>query len=312
LTDISDDLIQPFQIEAGGLRGRLVRLGQSVDEILNRHAYPDAVGRLLGQALALTGALAGALKFDGVFTLQTGGDGPIPMLVADFRSPGNLRGYAQFKPEALADVVARHGEDASVPRLLGAGHIAFTVDLGEGADSYQGIVALEGASLADCAHKYFRDSEQIDSAIRIAARRVENGDGGMAWRAGAVMLQRLPEGDPALIARGAEFERDEISDDDWRRAAVLLASVKDEELTAADLSPHQLLWRLFHEDGVRVFNPVPLTARCRCSEQRAHDVLANLPVDELKELAEAEKLTVNCEFCNATYVFALSDFTAPS
>lgn len=312
MSEPDDDLIQPFQIEAGGLRGRLVRLGPSVDEILNRHDYPGAVARLLGQALVLSGVLAGALKFDGVFTLQTGGDGPIPLLVADFRSPGNLRGYAQFDQEALAETVARHGEDASVPRLLGAGHIAFTVDLGEGADSYQGIVALEGATLADCAHKYFRDSEQIDSVIRIAARRVEAAGGTAVWRAGAIMLQRLPEGDPALIARGAEFERDEISDDDWRRAAVLLASAKDEELTAPDLSPHELLFRLFHEDGVRVFEPKALKAQCRCSEQRAEGVLSSLPPSELVDLAEDGKLIVNCEFCSASYVFPLSQFDAPA
>jgi molecular chaperone Hsp33 len=306
---MQDDLIRPFQIEGPGIRGRLVRLGPAVDEILNRHAYPAPVARMLGQALALSSVLAGALKFDGIFTLQTKGDGPIPLLVADFRSPGLLRGYAQFDGDAIDALTgSRDASSISVPRLLGAGYIAFTVDQGADMDRYQGIVALEGATLADCAHNYFRESEQIESAIRLAAEQVPDADGKLCWRAGALMVQRLPEGDPALMARGAEFERNEVSEDDWRRAVMLLASARDAEILDPGLDGDQLLYRLYHEDGVRVFEASPLRAGCPCSEERALSVLRSLPQSELADLADDGKLEMTCEFCNASYVFPLEMF----
>lgn len=313
MTPISDDYLRPFQIEGMTVRGRLVRLGPALDEILSRHDYPDLVSRLLGEAVALSSALAGALKFDGVFTLQTKGDGPLSAMVADVKSPGDLRGYAQFDADAIAGFEA----DArpSIPRILGGGHIAFTVDQGTDTERYQGIVALEGQSLADCAHNYFRESEQIDTAIVLACGRGPDSDGdgdsdsdGGAWRGGAIMLQRLPEGDPSLLARGVEVERDEASEDDWRRVVTMLASTKDSELLDPALSGDDLLYRLFHEDGVRIFEPTDLRPGCRCSPARAERILAQLPADELPGLAVDNALIVTCEFCNAYYTFTLDQF----
>lgn len=304
-----DDYIRPFQIESAGIRGRMVRMGPMVDEILQRHDYPEPVSRLLGQALALTSVLASALKFDGVFTLQTKGDGAVPLLVADYRSPGRMRGYAQFDDEAVdAAVEAAPDSDPSVPRLMGSGYIALTVDPGSGQDRYQGIVALEGATLADCVHAYFRESEQLESAIRVAVDETVDDSGARSWRAGAIMLQRLPEGDPGLMARGVEFERDEVSDEDWRRAVTLMATARDEELINPHLSADDLLYRLYHEDGVRVFDSMPLEAGCRCSQQRAERVLESLPREEVTDLAVDGELIVTCEFCNASYRFALERF----
>lgn len=306
---MADDFIRPFQIESAGIRGRMVRMGPLVDEILQRHDYPKPVSRLLGQALALTSVLATALKFDGVFSLQTKGDGAVPLLVADFRSPGLLRGYAQFDGDALeAAVEAAPGDEPSVPRLMGSGYIAFTVDQGSAKDRYQGIVALEGATLADCVHAYFRESEQLDSAIRVAVDETVDADGERSWRAGAIMLQRLPEGDPGMMARGAEYERDEVSEEDWRRAVTLMATASDQELISPSLEPDDLLYRLYHEDGVRVFEGVPLQAGCRCSRHRAEVVLDSLPRTELADLAVDGELIVTCEFCNATYRFTLTQF----
>lgn len=306
---LTEDCIRPFQIESAGIRGRMVRMGPMVDEILQRHDYPEPVSRLLGQALALTSVLASALKFDGVFTLQTKGDGAVPMLVADYRSPGRMRGYAQFDDAAVdAAIEAAPDKEPSVPRLMGSGYIAFTVDQGSVEDRYQGIVALEGATLADCVHAYFRESEQLDSAIRVAIDQVVDARGERSWRAGAIMLQRLPEGDPGMMARGVEYERDEVSEEDWRRAVTLMATARDEELVSPNLTADDLLYRLYHEDGVRVFDTVPLEAGCRCSEARAERVLASLPPAELADLAVDGALIVTCEFCNATYTFALSQF----
>ncbi len=302
-----DDLIRPFQIEGVGVRGRLVRLGPALDQILHRHDYPDLVANLLGEAVALSCVLAGALKFDGIFTLQTKGDGPISTLVADFKSPGDLRGYAQFDADAVDGIDASTAP--SIPRLQGAGHIAFTVDQGADTDRYQGIVALEGHSLADCAHNYFRESEQIETAIALACARVSE-DG--PWRGGAIMLQRLPEGDPSLLARGVEVERDEVSEDDWRRVVTMLASARDSELTDPNLPGDDLLYRLFHEDGVRIFEPTTLQPGCRCSSERAERILRQLPETELPDLAVDNQLIVTCEFCNASYTFALEQFVTSS
>jgi molecular chaperone Hsp33 len=307
LTAPPDDLIRPFQIEGMGVRGRLVRLGPTLDEILGRHDYPDLVSHLLGEAVALSCALAGALKFDGVFTLQTKGDGPVTTLVADFKSPGDLRGYAQFDADAVGSIDS--SSNPSIPRLQGAGHIAFTVDQGADTERYQGIVALEGQTLADCAHNYFRESEQIETAIVLACGKA----GAEApWRGGAIMLQRLPEGDPSLLARGVEVERDEVSEDDWRRVVTMLASTRDSELTDPGLAGDELLYRLFHEDGVRIFEPTALQPGCRCSTGRAERILRQLPDTELPELAVDNQLIVTCEFCNASYTFPLEQFMASS
>jgi molecular chaperone Hsp33 len=291
----ADDLVQPFQVDPFGLRGRLVRLGPLLDEILTRHAYPEPVAAMLGEAIALAAALAGALKYAGVFTLQTKGDGPIGMLVADIASDGAVRGYAQFDAAKLEKAMAGGDVAGSVPRLMGAGYLAFTVDQGEHTDRYQGIVELQGASLADCAHHYFRQSEQVEAGIKVAVARIRGDDGAARWRGGSLMIQRLPpEG---------ETVRREAAEEGWRRAVILMSSSTSAELVAPELAPEQLLFRLFHEDGVRVYRRHPLLARCRCSRQRVETVLRLLPADELAEMKVDGRVTVTCQFCSASYGF---------
>ena len=297
---VVDDLVQPFQIDSSGLRGRLVRLGPVLDEILTRHAYPEPVALMLGEAIALAAALAGALKYDGVFTLQTRGDGPIRLLVADVTSAGAVRGYAQYDEEKLAKALAAapggaSGIGDSVPRLLGAGHLAFTVDQGEHTDRYQGIVELEGATLAECAHHYFRQSEQVEAGLKVAVARWPDGDGTARWRGGSLMIQRLPpEGDPA--------KRD-AAEDGWRRAVILMSSSTSRELVDPDLAPEALLFRLFHEDGVRAYRHHDLAARCRCSRERVETVLRMMPADELATMKIDGHIVVTCQFCSAVYDF---------
>ncbi|MFZ5792778.1 MAG: Hsp33 family molecular chaperone HslO [Pseudomonadota bacterium] len=296
---VADDRILPFQIEASALRGRLVRLGALVDEVLRHHAYPAPVAERLAEMLALAAALSGALKFDGVFTLQIKGDGPVRLMVADVTSAGHMRGYAQFDAEAVAALGG--GPAPSVPRLFGAGYLALTVDQGPHTERYQGIVELAGATLADCVHGYFRQSEQLEAAIMVAARPPAPGvDRG--WRVGALMLQRLP-------LAGSEIARD-AADEEWRRALILMSSCSAAELTRPDLPAEDLLYRLFHEDGVRVYRDHRLEARCRCSREKVERVLAALPREDLAEMRVEGEVVVTCEFCSRTYRFADAEIAA--
>src|SRR6202521_2056700 len=205
-----------------------------------------------------------------MWTLQTKGDGPIRMMVADVSTTGAVRGYAQYDAEKLDAALARARAAApSVPLLVGSGYIAFTVDQGEDTDRYQGIVELAGSTLTECAHHYFRQSEQLQAGIKLSVGRA--GPGG-AWRAGGLMLQRVPlEGGYTVIADDVE--------DGWRRAMVLMSSATPEELGDPELSPHRLLFRLFHEEGVRVFETHPVEARCRCSSERIGRILRSFPAD---------------------------------
>ena len=302
-TTIADDLVRPFQIDPFGLRGRMVRLGPLLDEILTRHAYPAPVAQMLGEAITLAAALAGALKYDGVFTLQTKGDGPIGVLVADVTSDGAVRGYAQFDGDKLARATAGGGVIAgAVPRLLGAGYLAFTVDQGGNTDRYQGIVELQGASLAECAHHYFRQSEQVEAGLKVAVAQVADAQGVRRWRGGSLMIQRLPPEGTALAREAAE--------DGWRRAVILMSSSTASELVDPALSPETLLFRLFHEDGVRVYRRHDLVARCRCSRARVETVLRMLPPDEVAAMKVDGAAVVTCQFCSATYRFDDADLHA--
>jgi len=294
-----DDLVQPFQIDPFALRGRLVRLGPTVDRILSQHDYPEPVAAILGEAITLAVVLAGALKYDGIFTLQTKSDGPVRLIVADVSTEGAVRGYAQYDRERLDQVPADgSGLSPSVPELIGKGYIAFTVDQGEHTERYQGIVELIGGTLAECAQHYFRQSEQIQAGIKLSAAR--SGDNG-AWRAGGLMLQRVPpEGGYTVIADDVE--------DGWRRAMVLMSSATPGELVDPQLSPHRLLFRLFHDEGVRVYPTHPIEARCRCSEERIGRILRSFPADDIEDMRKDEVITVTCEFCNTSYDFAGEDF----
>jgi len=287
-----DDLVLPFLLPTAGVRGRLVRLGAAADEILTRHDYAGPVAQLLAELLVLTGGLGSLMKFDGIFTLQTKGDGPLRLLVADVTSDGALRAYAEADAAALARLLAREPAP-SLPRLCGAGWLAFTVDQQDSAQRYQGIVALEGQTLADCFLHYFRQSEQLPTAIHIAAERVAD-----RWRAGGLVLQRLPEnehGQGELLAEARE--------EGWRRATLLMATLKDAELLDPALAAEALIWRLFHEEEIEASPPRSLAARCRCSRRRSERVLAMLSDEELAEMTVEGLVTVTCQFCNRSYGF---------
>jgi len=296
------DFIRPFQLETSSLRGRIVRFNGVLDDIIKAHDYPPVVSQLLAETITLCSMLSSMLKFDGIFTLQTQGDGPISMLVADVTSEGHIRGCASFDPErvevarkqlaAFSKTHVGEGSDNHLAQLLGKGHIAFTVDHGLKIERYQGIVELKGKSLVECVQHYFSQSEQIDTGIKMA---VGERDG--VWRASGLMLQHMPE-------EGGEKgvkDSSNLDEDDWRRAMILMQSVTEEELLSPDLDAHNILMRLFHEEGVRVYDPIAVRHQCRCSQERVENVYQMLPPEDQKELLEDGKVKMTCEFCSTDY-----------
>jgi molecular chaperone Hsp33 len=284
-----DDLVSAFQIEGWPVRGRLVRLAGAVDEILTRHEYPEPVAALLGEACALAALVGSSLKFDGKLIVQAQGDGPVHYVVADFDTSGGLRGYCRFDPERVAEVskgFARPGAKT----LLGHGVFIMTVDQGEFLDRYQGVTAIEGESLSLCAEQYFAQSEQIPTRVRLATGQLHT-DAGPVWRAGGALIQNIAGDD----ARGSTEEA-------WEKAEALFCSTADDELVDPSVSGRTLLFRLFHEDGVRLFEAKPLRAFCRCSEDRILDLLRSFPADERAEMTEADgRIRVTCEYCSRSY-----------
>ncbi len=298
-----DDAVIPFRTVKSGVAGRIVRLGPAIDHVLTRHDYPEGVSRALGEALVLTALLGNPLKDGGRLIVQTKSDGPLGLLVTNYDAPGRLRGYASFDRARLALPGAGLGTGA----LLGKGHLAMTIDPGSDQPSYQGIVALDGSSLVDAAHAYFRQSEQLPTMIRIAVGRqflgaTESRPAGWRWRAGGLIVQHVPKegGEPR-----ADDERiDGEDDDNWVRVRLLAETAEDEELIDPLLSSERLLLRLFHEEGVRVTPSTPLAAVCRCSRQRIATFLGRFGAGELSDLEEADgAITVTCEFCSTRYRF---------
>jgi len=305
-----DNFVQPFTVPALDVRGRLVRLGPEVDRIIRRHGYPDSVSRCLAEAVALTALLGTSLKFDGRFILQAQTDGPVSMLVVDFDTPDQIRACARFDAEAIAALP----RDTRPGELLGKGALVMTIDQGQDMNRYQGVVALDGGSLEDAAHQYFRQSEQIPTFVRLAAAEMFSAGSEGAWRAGGLMIQYLPEGgaasrdlDPGDAPEGHRHEADD-EEDAWREARLLSETVEDHELTDPSIGTDQLLYRLYHERGVRVFEPLQLVERCRCSRERVRDMLANFPADDVEGMVRDDGvIEVTCEFCSQGYEFQPSE-----
>lgn len=307
-----DDLVLPFEVKPLGVRGRLVRLGAAVDDILHRHDYPAPVSALLAEAVALTAILGAMLKFDGKFILQTKTDGPVDMIVADYVSPGRIRGYARFDRARVTAL-----ENPTQSDLLGKGYLAMTVDQGPDMERYQGIVPLEGDDLTAAAHAYFEKSEQIPTALRMAAGPLlERGSKAESWRTGAIMVQHLPrEGGasplPAHSGDAPEGSEDAApqENDDWVKAKLLLTTVEAHELLDPQLSAEELLYRLYHEDGVTAYPATPLERYCSCSHDSITRMLARFPAEDQADMVENGEIAVTCEFCSTTYRVSPGELT---
>ena len=284
--------VTPFHLPGRQVRGRLVRLGPLADALLTRHENHPAVTALSGQALALAAALATALKFRGSFSLQAKGDGPVRMLLADCTEDGALRGYARAEPEGLATLLAAEPAPTAAA-LLGHGYLAFTVDQGGDREQHQGIVAIEGESLADMALHYFATSEQLECAVHLACAKYDAG-----WRAAALILERVSGEGGIQVDLDREAQRDA-----WTTATVLARTLRDSELLDDDLPAEQLLYRLFGNEGVVADRPRALAYGCRCSRARLSGILEGFSADDLDHMAISGDIVMTCEFCNLDFRF---------
>ncbi len=286
---VGDDMVAPFQIEGEAVRGRIARLGAVVDDILSRHAYPEPVANLLGEACVLAALVGASLKFQGRLIVQAQGDGPVRYVVADFDTSGALRGYCRFDADAVAAASTGFAR-AGARSLLGQGLFVMTLDPADMKERHQGVVAIEGETLALCAEQYFAQSEQVPTRVRLAVAQGPDG----RWRAGGAVIQNVADDD----ARGSTA-------DAWERAQALFETLGEDELVEADLPAERLLYRLFHEDGVRVFPAKALSAECRCSPERVAGMLQAFPQAERAEMVEADgRIHVTCEYCARAYAIA--------
>lgn len=295
----SDDFAAAFQIEGWPVRGRLVRLGEAVNTVLSAHDYPEPVAALLGEACVLAAIVGSALKFEGRLIVQAQGDGPVRYVVADYDTAGTLRGFCRFDPEGVAaasEGFVRPGAQT----LLGKGVFMMTIDRGEDFERTQGITPIEGESLSLCAEHYFTQSEQVPTKVRLAVGQVTT-DAGTSWRAGGAMIQVIASDD----ARGS-------TEDVWERTRALFFTLGDDELIDPTISAETLLYRLFHEDGVRLEGAKTLAAVCRCSRERIVAVMQSFPVEDRAEMIEDDgKIHATCEYCSTVYEIDPSEIEQP-
>ncbi len=317
LTFAGDDKVVPFQVDGLDVRGRAVQVGPLLNTILERHEYPPVVACLLAEAVVLTALIGTSLKFSGKLTLQTKGDGPVDLLVADFSAPENMRAYARFDEERLAEATA--AGQTSPEQLLGNGILAFTIDQGVGMQPYQGIVPLDGSSLEDIAGVYFRQSEQLPTRVRLGVAELfdRDGDGKPRhnWRAGGIIAQFLPQAPERLRQRdlhggdGDEGAAEYSEDDAWTEAVALIDTVDMDELTDPQVPSEKLLFRLFHEQGVRVYEPQLIVDRCNCSRDKIKGVLSGFSAEEIHDSQEDGVISVTCEFCSTTYHYPVEELS---
>lgn len=288
----ADDLVAAFQVDGHAARGRIVRMGAALDDIVSSHDHPPAVKRLVGEAVLLAALVGDSLKFDGRLIVQANGNGPVNFVVAEWNSGGAVRGFAQYSGAPVSD-------DAGVAQLLGTGSFAMTIDPGGEMERYQGVVALEGDRLSHCAERYFEQSEQTPTRIRLAVGENVQTGGKSNWRGGGAILQQIA-GDEARGDASA----------DWDHCRALFETIADDELIDPDISAATLIYRLFHEDGARLFEPRTLTKHCPCNRERLVEILARFSEDEQAEMEKDGKIGMTCEYCNVLFEFTPEDVDA--
>jgi molecular chaperone Hsp33 len=288
-----DDTVLPFQLDRSDLRGRVVRLDTALEKIFTRHAYPAQVEDLVAEAALLTAMIGQTIKLRWKLSLQIRGSGAVRLIATDYYAPesdgapARIRAYAGFDADRL-DPAQRPFDQ------LGQGYFAILIDQGPDMVPYQGITPLDGRSLSDCAQAYFDQSEQLPTRFAVSFGRVDLPGQGSRWRAGGVMLQQLPQvgGRPAAAL-----------DEDWNRANILLDTVEEDELIGPIVQPPDLLLRLFHEEGPRVFDPQAVHFGCSCGEEKVRNSLSIYSAKDIRTMTTPEgTVTADCQFCSAHYV----------
>lgn len=287
------DCVIPFHLEKSNIRGRLVRLDEIIKDIIKHHNYPALVNFYLAEATTLSMAIVSCFKFEGLFTLQITGNGPLKLLVVDINKDGHIRACARFDKEKITSLPA--SDHKNIRHVFGEGYFAFTIDPEQDENRYQGIVELTGATLADSTHHFFRQSEQLETGIILATPMQGITEGTLG--AAALMIQRLP-----LPTNIMPAENDRL-DDEWIHAMSLVGSVTRKELLDRQLKNEEILYRLFWENGVRVHEPKTYISQCRCSSDKIHDMLKTFSLEERKEMVVGDKVSVTCEFCGRQYEF---------
>ncbi len=295
------DNITVFQLDGTSVRGRSVLMGNLLNEALKTHTgeerYPEPIARLLGEAMMIGAIVAQALKFKGRLVVQCHGtnEGAISLLMADCTTDGHVRGYARWDKTQLK-MLQLDNRNPGAKTLLGGGTFSMTIDQGPDMDQYQGLSAIEGASLSDCAEHYFRQSEQIPTALRLACGQIQVPGKAPIWRGAGMMIQRV----------GADTARGD-TEDMWTMAKSLFETVTDAELIDPALPQNDLLYRLFNETGVRIIAKEAIDAQCACSEKRLRQTLESFDTNALNDMADDGIITANCEFCTTDYVFKISE-----
>lgn len=292
------DTCTSFHIDNGAFRGRLIRLNGVLDTLLGKHGYPKPVSAVIAEGTALAAVLASSLKYEGLFTLQTESSGPVSMIVVDICSDGTIRACARFDEEHLTRSQTLRktvGEIEAAPHLMGEGRLAFTVDQGPNTQLYQGIVELRGKDLTECALRYFKQSEQIETALQLFLLPPK-GDS-KSWSSAAIMIQKMPE-----IGGKIEQSNDEL-EEAWNQAQIFMHSLTADEIFNTELSAEDLLTRLYHSNNLVITKSLDYKFGCRCNRDKLLGTLRSFAPEEIESLVEDNKITADCHFCSEKYVF---------
>ena len=291
------DTCVSFFIDNGAYQGRLIRMSSVLDTIIGKHCYPRPVAAVVAESTVLAAMLASTLKYEGLFTLQTQSNGAVSMVVVDVTSEGKIRACASFDEEHLKqnqELRKTSGEIEAAPHLMGKGHLAFTVDQGPNTELYQGIVDLQGKNLTECALRYFKQSEQIDTDLKLFLQAPEGESG--SWLAAGIMLQKMP-------LKGGNESSPEEMEEAWNEAKVFMESLTQDEVFDAELTSEQLLHRLFHANNLSISKCKNYSFGCRCSREKLLQTLSTFSEDDINAMLENNKVTATCHFCSEKYVF---------
>ncbi len=309
MTEIAnqDDQVLPFQLDKADVRGRIARLDGVLNQILQQHDYPEEVSAQVAEAAIITALIGQTIDIRWKLSVQIRGDGPLRIVATDYYGPqaagepAKLRAWASYDPETLPQATGTGFEK------IGKGMFAILIDQGDGMKPYQGITALGGKSLSDCAEAYFAQSEQLPTRFRTLAGQSKTPAGEMAWRAGGIMLQHMPKASPSILQEkdtdAAPVSLSEDDQENWNRVNILLDTVEETELVGPFVSKPQLLLRLFHEESPRIFEPQKIEFGCTCSSDKVRQTMSIYSAKDIQKMTTPEgTVTADCQFCGEHYV----------